>query len=764
MDMDIEASPSSKADEMSSTAQMCINYPSEQELAEFPALRPPIKGKRARISDEPGCTYVSPNKVLPPPPEVLTDKEEHKVSSKRKKGKAGTDWGQAELYSSVTPQDPRNSLVDRVVDKVLAQLKGTVIDRPEEKQFSQPLSDKKAPVAKLKSQRVPPLATPQSVENGPLPKNKVSEARKDRKKEKRRQKRQEEARRRSEGLPEGKKKDSPGRAQQRPEVNLGPASGTRSRLRQTTENGRPSAIKEVIIRDVSIPPKEWTTVGKGGRPMRTDRPKSGDRGETYAKAVAKHPPPPASSSSGQSSRGGASRIPTQQQQQRQPVTIKRPPKTAAVQISCPPGKCGEAMRLAKERMDFRGLGIKDLRPRRARTGALLLEIPGAEGAAKADALEMKEALKDQEGVKISRPVKTAELRLKDLEDSISAVEIANMIADEGECVPDEIRVGPIRQGLNRLGTAWVRCPMITANRLLRKGRLTLGWTRVRIELLPERTTTCYLCLQPGHVRATCPGGKDRAGLCYRCGEAGHLASTCSAPPRCPVCADLGRPDGHRVGGRACRAPRKRERRGGKAGGGDNTRSPPPPTEKDTRTRQGPEPMEVVTGPQPRQEPEPMEFEMVAEPTPAPPQPSRPDWPVDGGGWSQAPSPPSQPIEWVNEGGNATPLLQHSRPIGPVIVEERELRPEERLKIRRVPVVHLMKVDGIRAGPFGAPPTGKQTIELREVVDEEESSLAPPDADRGDNVQKESMEVAPITEEEARPIGVPGGDGSPDKVN
>jgi len=58
---------------------------------------------------------------------------------------------------------------------------------------------------------------------------------------------------------------------------------------------------------------------------------------------------------------------------------------------------------------------------------------------------MQDALRDREGVAISRPIKTAELRIKDLEDSVTAAEIAEAAANEGECQIAEVRVGPIRQ-------------------------------------------------------------------------------------------------------------------------------------------------------------------------------------------------------------------------------------------------------------------------------------------------------------------------------
>jgi len=140
-------------------------------------------------------------------------------------------------------------------------------------------------------------------------------------------------------------------------------------------------------------------------------------------------------------------------------------------------------------MDIRSLGIKELRSRKV----LMLKVPGAEGAAKADALarELQAALQDRESVRISRPIKTSEIRIKDLEDSVTSAEIAEAVANEGECQTTDVRVGPIRQGINRLDTVWVRGPMVAANRLLRKGNLKIGWTKVRIEHFPERPVTCF---------------------------------------------------------------------------------------------------------------------------------------------------------------------------------------------------------------------------------------------------------------------------------
>lgn len=54
--------------------------------------------------------------------------------------------------------------------------------------------------------------------------------------------------------------------------------------------------------------------------------------------------------------------------------------------------------------------------KKAATGAIILEIPGPNGGEKVTALrdKMAEALKDIEEVRVARPIKMAELRLKNV--------------------------------------------------------------------------------------------------------------------------------------------------------------------------------------------------------------------------------------------------------------------------------------------------------------------------------------------------------------
>ncbi|KYN29291.1 Gag-Pol polyprotein [Trachymyrmex cornetzi] len=232
-------------------------------------------------------------------------------------------------------------------------------------------------------------------------------------------------------------------------------------------------------------------------------------------------------------------------------------RTAVVQISCR----GEAsysgmMRLAREKVDVEALGILDIRPRKSRTGALLLEIPGVEGGQKADKLaeKLKTALVGQEDVLVTRPEKTADIRLKDLVEATTEEDILQTLTLLGKCAKTAFKLGTIVPSFNGLGTLWVRCPLASAKSICRNKRIRIGWTMVRVELLPERSNQCFKCLEPGHVRTQCRNEIDRGALCYRCGQSGHIAKDCIEKAHCPICASKNVKAEHRMGGPACKPP------------------------------------------------------------------------------------------------------------------------------------------------------------------------------------------------------------------
>lgn len=85
-------------------------------------------------------------------------------------------------------------------------------------------------------------------------------------------------------------------------------------------------------------------------------------------------------------------------------------------------------------------GIAELRPKRAITGGLVLEVPGPEGASKADRLarRMEEVLEGTD-VRVARPMKRGEIRLHGLDDSVTEDEVREAAA--GGCPAEDARVG-----------------------------------------------------------------------------------------------------------------------------------------------------------------------------------------------------------------------------------------------------------------------------------------------------------------------------------
>ncbi|XP_063369314.1 serine/arginine repetitive matrix protein 1-like [Cydia amplana] len=282
------------------------------------------------------------------------------------------------------------------------------------------------------------------------------------------------------------------------------------------------------------------------------------------------------------SRSASQPAPQQQKAIKRKPRKLRSPRSAAVVLTLHPDAeekgvtYAQVLSKAKENIDLERLGITAIKFKRAATGARILEVPGATNDEKADSLakELAEKL-GEDIVRVSRPVKCTELRLTELDDSVSPGEVVAAVAKIGGCAEGQIKAGEIRQDASGLGTIWLRCPVTAAKKVVEtdRGRLQVGWVRAAVKLLDQRPMRCFKCLEKGHVRAQCTCDADRTDLCYHCGKSGHKAAGCSAPPHCVVCESAGKKADHRLGSKACLAPGPKAMRK-KAGTGSRAMSQP----------------------------------------------------------------------------------------------------------------------------------------------------------------------------------------------
>jgi hypothetical protein len=197
----------------------------------------------------------------------------------------------------------------------------------------------------------------------------------------------------------------------------------------------------------------------------------------------------------------------------------RPPRSAAVSVTVPENAAityAEAMTRVRREVSLDELQVTDIRPRRAETGALILEIPGREGGHEKASLlaeHVANVLRDTP-VKVAVPRKTAELRMTGLEDSTTLEEVVAAVVEAGGCSTGEVSAGVLRFAARGLGSVWLRCPLAAARKIIMEaGRPKVGWVRAKVHPLPARGTQCYRCLEKGHLRRDCKSEIDRSDRC-----------------------------------------------------------------------------------------------------------------------------------------------------------------------------------------------------------------------------------------------------------
>ncbi|KMQ91510.1 cellular nucleic acid-binding protein [Lasius niger] len=146
----------------------------------------------------------------------------------------------------------------------------------------------------------------------------------------------------------------------------------------------------------------------------------------------------------------------------------RPPTTAVVSVTIKPGvklSYRDVMVEARSKIDLTKLGIINSRLRQSVTEGILIQIPGKDRDVKADDLANRmDAILGERGVIIGRPSKCAELRIREIDVSVSPNEVVEEIAKIGGCRKGDVQIGRIRNAPYGQDSVWVRCPALAARR------------------------------------------------------------------------------------------------------------------------------------------------------------------------------------------------------------------------------------------------------------------------------------------------------------
>jgi len=93
-------------------------------------------------------------------------------------------------------------------------------------------------------------------------------------------------------------------------------------------------------------------------------------------------------------------------------------------------------------------------------------------------------------------------------------------------------------------------PLVAAIKI-KKGKLGIGWSVARVEMMWSRPVQCYKCWHFGHIRNKCESAMDRTNHCFKCGNPEHTSYNCMSESYCVVCADLSHETAYRIGSSVC---------------------------------------------------------------------------------------------------------------------------------------------------------------------------------------------------------------------
>lgn len=101
-------------------------------------------------------------------------------------------------------------------------------------------------------------------------------------------------------------------------------------------------------------------------------------------------------------------------------------------------------------------------------------------------------------MRVDRPQKTADIRIRGLEGSIRPAEVAAVLANKTGCKPADVQVGEMRGGDQARCSVWAKLSLTVARKAAEE-TIQVGWSRAKMDLLEARPLRCFRCLERGHV-------------------------------------------------------------------------------------------------------------------------------------------------------------------------------------------------------------------------------------------------------------------------
>lgn len=171
------------------------------------------------------------------------------------------------------------------------------------------------------------------------------------------------------------------------------------------------------------------------------------------------------------------------------------------------------------------------RIRRTQNGSMLLQLKDKETRTAEFQSRISKSLGQEADVKALR--QRTEVWVKDIDEITTKEEIIAAVKVQFE---EDVALEHIflRKSFGETQTAVISLQLTGAVKLLKAGRIKIGWVVCRIR---ERTTLmrCFRCLEYGHQAKQCRSAEDRSKCCRRCGLEGHIAKFCEKEPHCMFC-------------------------------------------------------------------------------------------------------------------------------------------------------------------------------------------------------------------------------------